>query len=252
MKPISDILQELEGLSPTLAAIPRRNVFTVPDGYFNQFSDNVLTLIQPDQNLSIPLQEPAKWSVPEGYFDGLADSIMSRIKGEENESAMDEIRKLSPAISAIGNSNVFQVPEAYFESLGFLVSQRIPQPAKVIELPKRKSIVRYMAAAVITGLIGISVFSIFNNRTAADMMAAPDAAVMAEASKIISTNSFEKELASISDKDIESFLAENGQDVNAALVASVTDDATVLPGSEEYLLNENTLDEFLHQMNLNN
>jgi hypothetical protein len=297
MKPFSDISQELESLSPAVAAIPRRNVYTVPEGYFNDLSDNILTLLQPEKRLSVEIKNSQNLTVPEGYFDGLADSIMNRIRQEKEESSKEEISRLSPAlasagkeniftvpqgyfenlaasvmnevnskpesvieetsrlsslVSGIGNVNVYSVPDAYFDSLDFLIMQRIPVPAKVVAMPKRKSIIRYMAAAVVTGLIGISVFSVFNNKSDTGITAKPDATVMAEASKIITTNSFEKELASISGEDIEAYLVQNGQDVNAALVASVTEDVNALPGSEEYLINENTLDEFLNKMNLNN
>jgi len=294
MNPISEISSELQGLSPVLASVPRVNIFSVPDGYFNQLSTNVLNMIKTEET-HFSRKEPFTSSVPEGYFDGLAGSIMARIRNLEaesvenetshisaivasisreniykvpqgyfeklydsimsnvsqGESAKQEIFRLSSTIASIGNENVFSVPDAYFESLDFLITQRLPVPAKVVEMPRRKSIVRYMAAAVITGLLGISMFSLFNNRPD-NNTASPDVEVMAEANKIISSNSFEAELASISGKDIEAYLEENGQDVNAALVASVTDDETALPGSEEYLINENTLDEFLNKMNLNN
>ena len=74
---------------------------------------------------------------------------------------------------------------------------------------------------------------------------------MQQASRIVQSNSFDKELDALSGKDIEQYLKQSGQNVEAALVASVTDDAN-LPSQDEYLYDENTLDEFLKTMNLNN
>lgn len=248
-----EILNELSALSTTVAAIPRLNVYSVPDGYFNHFSDSVLALIHPEEQFSFEHSKQSSMSVPEGYFEGLADSILNKIKQEGTENAGDEIKRISPAVAQIGNSNVYTVPEAYFESLDFLISQRIPKPAQVVQMRRRPAIYRQMIAAVVVGIMGISLFSLLDNKSdKSDLVPVTNEAVMAKAGEIIRNNSFEKELASISDKDIESYLSKNGQDVNAALVAATTDDAGALPATDEYLINENTLDEFLNKMNLNN
>ena len=42
----NDILNELKELSPTLAAIEKVNVFTVPDGYFERVSADILVGIE--------------------------------------------------------------------------------------------------------------------------------------------------------------------------------------------------------------
>ncbi|MEO7045517.1 MAG: hypothetical protein ABI091_09455, partial [Ferruginibacter sp.] len=75
---------------------------------------------------------------------------------------------------------------------------------------------------------------------------------MADAKQIIKNNSFDQELNTISDNDIEQYLQKRGLDVNAALVASSTDDNSNLPAPEDYINNDNTLDNYLNNANLNN
>ena len=45
--------------------------------------------------------------VPEGYFDSLSDKILSKIKDEKNESAMEEIKALSPALLYLKEEKYF-------------------------------------------------------------------------------------------------------------------------------------------------
>ena len=75
---------------------------------------------------------------------------------------------------------------------------------------------------------------------------------MKQAKTIIATGSFEQELNAVSDNDIEMYLKQNGVDVNAAMVAASTDDVSALPEQTDYLIDENTLDEFLKTKNLEN
>ena len=89
-----------------------------------------------------------------------------------------------------------------------------------------------------------------NNQQAAGTMTA---AVQQEAKKILVNNSFEQEMSTISDAAIVEFLENKGQNVEAALVASYTEveDESKLPDATDYMLNENTLDELLQTLQLN-
>ncbi|MDB5203262.1 MAG: hypothetical protein JWQ27_2671 [Ferruginibacter sp.] len=244
----NDILRELAGLSPHLAAIPRVNVYRVPEGYFSQLPVELQRRVQEESSFELPAGN--HFSVPEGYFDQLAGNIMNRIKAETSQ--LSEIATLSPTLAAIGNQHPFTVPAGYFDGLAKEIRQQLPVTAKVVQMKPRSNVFRYAAAAVVSGVIGLSVLSVFNNRTEQPALPAPDnTAVMAKAGEILRSNSFEKELLTVSDKDIEQYLVKHGQDVNAALVASATDDNN-LPDPTDYLTNENTLDEFLNQINVTN
>lgn len=241
-----NILNELKELSPTLANIPRVNVFTVPEGYFETLP--ALLLLQ----TSGPDTDAIKnASVPEGYFDNLASNIMARIKSESINEVVAETKAISELVSGIGNKNVFTVPAGYFDNISTNITSQLVQPAKVVRMNARRAIVRYAAAAVITGFLAMGAFFVFNKENSG-VVPAQTAVAMKEAKSIIKTNSFDKELASLNDADIVHFLESKGQDVDAALVASLTEDEKALPEAEDYLINENTLDDVLKNLDLNN
>ncbi|RYD72794.1 MAG: hypothetical protein EOP53_21305, partial [Sphingobacteriales bacterium] len=73
----NNILNELRELSPSLAGIPRVNVFKVPQGYFETLPSLLLLQTGKEAIAASP-------TVPEGYFDNLAGNIMNRIKQEES------------------------------------------------------------------------------------------------------------------------------------------------------------------------
>jgi len=251
MKPHEDIFNELKGISPAVAAVPFVNVFRVQEGYFAGIGAELQARIAADQTYA-----SKDVSVPEGYFDSLATTILQKIRREENVTAAEEMAALSPVISAIGNANIFTVPQGYFEQLNFSTEVKT---AKVIKMNPLRSVFKYAAAAVITGLLGISVINLTDNDTSSvtdnpviqTASAANTADIMKTANDIIQNGSFESEFNTISDTDIQQYLALRGQDVNAALVASSVDDAA-LPEATDYLLDENTLDEYLNTNNLNN
>ena len=60
---------------------------------------------------------------------------------------------------------------------------------------------------------------------------------------------FDEAVSNISDDDIIAYLKESGEDVNAALVASVADDKN-LPEEVDYLINDKTLDNLLNELNI--
>lgn len=241
------ILTELNEISPVVAQVPRVNVFSVAQDYFSGIEEELKARIAADgfyasQNI---------FTVPEGYFDNLAAGILQKIKGED-DSASAEIAALSPVIAGIGNRNIFTVPEGYFEQS---MRPAAKEPAKVVRMGRMRSVLRYGVAAAITGLLGISVMNVIDQEHAPSEPAFSEnvSAVVADANKIIKNGTFNSELNSVSDQDIEQYLKQSGQDVNAAVVASAaSDDAAALPEASDYLLDENALDDYLNTNNLKN
>ena len=274
-----NIQNELKELNSILATVSNMNVYTVPDGYFDAISHDILMAVQQDTP-----QVMDKNSVPAGYFDGLADSIMGKIKtraAEENEDSallaglkginvyqvpagyfdnlataiiarinvgVDE-EESSTLLDSIKGINVYQVPAGYFDNLSEAIVSKIEKPAKVIEMKPRSSFFRYAAAAAITGIIGLSVISVFNKRDTTIDPSLPAIDVMAKASDILKNNSFDKELSTVSDADLVNYLKESGEDVNAALVASVEEENN-LPEQIDYMTDDKTLDNLLNELNI--
>lgn len=240
MQERENILNELHAVSPLVASVPHINVYRVDENYF----DGIRAELQARIIASNFIAPQNNFNVPEGYFENLPTNILAKIKAQKNNSVFTEMEELSPTIASIGNKNVYTVPQGYFEEL---VIPKITS-AKVVKM-SILGIFKYVAAAVIVGLLGFGTIKFIattktNNETLA---------VVKQADEILKTNSFDATFASVSDKDIEKYLSQNGEDVNAAMVAaSMDDDNTTLPDADDYLLDDKTLDNFLNDNNLNN
>jgi hypothetical protein len=233
----------------------------VPEGYFENLADNVMARIKKEtmgemqvetHGISSLVAEIGKknvFNVPEGYFKGLPQAITER-KNRLINDVEEETRNISVLVAGIGNKNIYSVPRGYFNELPGVITGKINKPANVVSMKNRFAAFKYAAAAVVTGLVGVSVFLMLN-RNDDTKPSRQTMALMSEANQIIQTNSFDKELSSISDAAIVSFLESKGQDVEAALVASLADEKN-LPDAADYLINENTLDDVLKSLDLNN
>lgn len=269
MQPDRHIYEELEAISPLVAGLPKANIFTVPEGYFDGLTSSILLTIN-QLNKSNP-------SIPEGYFDSLPDLIMNRIRQSENEPALpaslskdnvfsvpdgyfdqlparvlDRIQQSdneSSLLASIPKINVFTVPDGYFDQLPQQISQRIEKPrgAKVIGFNRTVSFFRYAVAACLTGILGLSLFSALNN--ANDTQGNSSPMVVAEANQILKTNSYDQVLESVTDEEITQFLQSSGQDVNAALLASMADDND-LPDADEYIYDDQTIDRLMNELHI--
>ncbi|MEO6582788.1 MAG: hypothetical protein ABIO05_00600 [Ferruginibacter sp.] len=240
-----EILAELEALAPALISLQSLSVYDVPDGFFTHLSNNIIENIKRGVALEKNIASP--YSVPTDYFTNLAGNIIAQVK-ENMQSAATEIKALSPALSATGNDNVFTVPRNYFNTLAEEIVAQVTIPAKVVSMKPRSLFVRYAAAAVITGILGLSTFSIFNNKTT-DRDKIGNSVAISRGQQIIASNSFDKVLATVSDEEIEQYLKNEGQDVKAAIVAS-TIDYKDLPAADDYLYNENTLNNYLESLHI--
>ena len=229
------IQKELLEISPLLANISNTNIFTAPEGYFDTLSAELLIAVNP------PIA-----NVPEGYFDNLAESILSKIRAVEVESG--ETNEVSSLLAPLQSINVFNTPENYFEQLPAELLKKLPKPAVVIGINSKTSFFRYAVAAVITGVLGMGLFTAFDKHSFNDSTGS-NAVILAQAGTIVKENSFDKILETISDEDIVHYLQNNGQDVNAALVASITDEK-ILPNPEDYITDDQALDNLLNDLNI--
>ncbi|MBW7890903.1 MAG: hypothetical protein H3C48_07740 [Chitinophagaceae bacterium] len=134
----TDIEKELRALSPTIADIEKRDIFSVPEGYFNDFPLGILAQIK--------LQEP-----------------------EMDKPALEEISELSPVLAALKGKNVFEVPGGYFQAfLEKLADKRKQETegAVIVDINRgRKRVWRnYAVAAAVLGIVGIAaLFFLVNN-----------------------------------------------------------------------------------------
>ena len=285
-----DILNELKALSPTLAAIEKVNVLTVPDGYFAQLGNDILTGIKTENGLSNTAADFSITDVPAGYFDTLANSILTKIKAQDGEDAVAEISALSPQLSDIKNADTLQVPTGYFDTLATSILTKI----KVQEVEDAATEISVLSP-MLYGIKNENVFKIppgyFDNLNATVLnkvkpqpkvvsmqrrtttffkyaVAAVFTGMMAlgvfkftggtsEKNVLpdyvtagLQVQNVDQELAKIDDADIVKYLEANGTDVKAAMVANSVDEND-LPTQEDYLLDDKTLDTYLNSIHIN-
>jgi hypothetical protein len=238
----TEILNELQSLSPTLTGLHGVNVYTVPNGYFDVLSEDILLTIQLAQyGIINSAQKQDTTDVPQGYFENLADTILAKIKQEDNVS--EELRHLSPMLYSVQNENVYTVPKNYFEQLHTgLVEKVQPQQAIVTTMRKRNfTFIKYAVAALFTGIITFGAFKFTTTNKLDD--------TTKQGLAIAKNNSFDTELDKLTDEDIEKYLSNSSTDADVALIVNVVDE-NELPTQEDYLTDEKALDNFLDNVNL--
>ncbi len=281
------IQQEQQELAPVLfQTIDNGNIYTVPEGYFEELPIKVLGRIEEttstipegyfeelplkilgkvqqglesvpeDYFEELPLQILGRLSagqkqekIPNGYFDELPASLLQRIKSENAElSVREEIKQLSPVIAEIGNEHPFTVPANYFLTAQNEITQHIntARETPVVKMATFSRIVRYAVAAAVVGLLSLGIYNIVSKNEETI-----NPVVMAQADKIIKTNSIDAAFEELTEADITDYMTNKGTNINAALVASHINDAD-LPAAEDYMFNEDALNEYLKEKNISN
>lgn len=170
-----NILQELNELESTLAAVPFRNVYQAPAGYFENLAGLVINRIR-EMETENAREEPAllppgvnnleritPYQVPPGYFDGLAKRLVEMVQQEEKEQTpQQELEYLSPLLSSLKKQTPYSVPEGYFDKLvNSATPAETPVRAKVVSINARR-LFRYAAAAVVITFVTIGGFLFLN------------------------------------------------------------------------------------------
>ena len=241
----NEISNELASISKVLQKVPRVNVFRVPDGYFDHLEERITThtLMHRDEFLFEKGEELMK--VPEGYFDSLSDLILSKIKAGTEGNEKDELSNY-PILSSLRGKNVFTVPDQYFEHLpGTIINKNISKPAQAKVVSMGAKWWRYAAAVIITGIIAFGSLQLFNN--SADE---PVSYAYEVAKQFNTPEQFEKGVASLSDEEIINYLESGGSILDNELLMTGTENE--LPSAFDYLLDENTLNNYLDLIDAGN
>ncbi len=252
MKESNEILNELASISQTLATINKVNIFRVPEGYFDDLSAQILTSAFLGQ-----CSAKQAGSAPKGYFDSLSNKIIVRIKNAD-ANTVEETKNISPALYSLKDKQVFNVPEGYFSTLGEHVINKVNRKsAKVISFHTRKRWRQgYVAAAMVTILVSVGALQLFNSKNAPDK---GDIAVLAEnfsknmpaymkdAIQYQTDEQLNRGIASLSNDEIAAYLEHHGSIMDDYLLAKDIDTES-LPDATEYLIDENTLSDFLNQI----
>ena len=154
MKTANEIIEELNDLGSSLAAMPRVMPYSVPAGYFGNLPGNTLEMaIRSD----VPnWSKAASYNVPQGYFAGLTSNILNAVKAEH--------------ITATSSKKMpFSVPAGYFEALPAQMLQAAKKSGAVKKETTRIPLgrpnpfrqIRWAAAAVLLICIGFGGYETF-------------------------------------------------------------------------------------------
>jgi hypothetical protein len=142
MKQNADISKELRELSDLVADLGKKNVYRVPEGYFETLPGQILEKVYKNAGTRY-----------------------------NSNSADEEIMAISPLLAGLKNKQAFSVPDGYFEQLAGAASADITNKshttAPVYSIGRGNRWIRYAAAAIVTGAIGIGAFFFTNRHSAA-------------------------------------------------------------------------------------
>ncbi len=282
----ADILNELELISPLVAAVGNNNIFTVPEGYFDGLADTLLDTITAARLSAASGPQ----DIPEGYFDTLAGNILSKIKG----TSANELMEISPLLAGLSRETPFRVPENYFDTVADEITAKLPeavsaalnearkvqpyavpdryfdelpgmildrikeqQGAKLVTMPQRSSrFFKYAAAAVFTGIISFGIYKAGDNK---NDISNPSTTATASLSPLVEKGiamandekKFEETLGNLNEEDIAKFLEKNNSESDMAVLSAGLDESS-LPDQDEYITDGETLNDFIESINLNN
>jgi hypothetical protein len=250
MKISNDILNELKELSPILTDMEKVNVFTIPEGYFNNISAAVLIAVKEEKNLPV-FSGQSTFNVPAGYFESLAVNIIARVK--EDITHADELRALSTMLYSIQNENVYKVPNGYFDGLAESILKKVqPHQAKVISIRKRDGFFKYVVAASVIVMMAFGIYKIDrnlpNNISSNNTLSASLLDPIIQKGKNMDQAQFDETLNSLSTQEIATYLEKHNDEGDVAVLTSSLD-ASSVPSQDDYLVDEKTLDNYLQQLN---
>lgn len=180
------------------------------------------------------------YSISSDYFDCLSNNISKNLNKETNEHLQ---------LHGIKEKNTYQVPHGYFEAFSDNLIKTIKTKDNIRVLKKQP--VRYFKfalAACFISLLGFFVYQYLPKKQNNELDK-NTALLIKEANLIINKGSFENEINEIDEKDLVKYLQEGGQDVDAALVASL-DDETQFYENEINLYDGETLTKYMNELNI--
>ena len=134
--------------------------YTVPVGYFDALSEMIL------ERISIGLPNKVNvFTVSEKYFKELPDAILQVVRHLEVD---DELHEVAPFLQSIPKTNPYQTKASPLVDVQAIMNHQAEgDSGKVVTMPAvRKNLwMRYVAAAVMIGVLVIAAFIYNSNQT---------------------------------------------------------------------------------------
>ncbi len=195
-------------------------------------------------NLIKDIDVKINYSSPSGYFENFPDIIKEKIK--QSKISEDRFDTKEIFLNFKPNSKMFSVPENYFTAFPEIILDKVhSQKKKSVSLIKKR-LYRYSAAAIAISLLGTILFYNMPRKSESINPTQTDV-VMNEAKQIILNKHLEAELDKVNEMDAVEYLMDNGHDINAALIASLSENIS-LPEEVDYLYDTETLNNCLSKL----
>lgn len=237
MKNNENILRELREIAPYLANVEKKNLYTVPDSYFANFSNVVLAQVQLSR-VSGELSKVApalaglsglnKTEAPAGYFSSFSSGLLNKIRANE---VADELTAIAPALSELEKVNAYEAPAGYFNTFAQQVLQqanRAQQPATT--LPKW-----IQSANVILETVVAAVFKPKYSFAFAGTLSIAFLAVMmfTKVEQQCAETDVECQLAQLSTAELDAYITENADEFHKSVLDISTDDTKLETRNEK-------------------
>ena len=228
------ILQELMEISDYMTNISKTNVYSVSPNYFDDLSEEITRKIMLNKERAYnfpPASTP--YVIPEDYFTNLPGLILQNVVNHQQlNGVIEEMEAIAPLLNTIDKKQLYSIPPDFFDKMQIPFPKMRKRETKVVSGNKWKILLRISAAAVVTSLLAIGVYTITGrdftttrNRNARNEVknlsneeilnflknhsSENITSVYKETSKHV--NAIKSSLKEISDTEIQRFLKETGE-----------------------------------------
>lgn len=114
------ILQELDEISPVVAALGNINPYKISPSYFETLPGEVINRLNDTQQTVLPItasEQKNPFTTPPEYFESLSNHILNRVRALDASSPKEELEALSPLLVQIDKTPPFTRPGGFFEEL---------------------------------------------------------------------------------------------------------------------------------------
>jgi len=114
------ILQELDEISPVVAALGNINPYKISPSYFETLPDEVINRLKATEQTALPFitsEQKNPFTTPPEYFESLSNHTLNRIHALHAVSPKEELEALSPLLVQIDKTPPFTRPGGFFEEL---------------------------------------------------------------------------------------------------------------------------------------
>ncbi|MEO9209600.1 MAG: hypothetical protein ABI208_00800 [Ginsengibacter sp.] len=234
-----EILEELKNISPLVSEIKKVPIGKVPFEYFESLPERIVAWVKANEGgNAFSIEE-----IPEQYFENLSTQIISTINEEEEfQKEWNEFKEEFPILYSLKNKQTLKVPNGYFEETPLLILDKCEskQKAKVISLPSKWW--KYAAAAIIGAVMIVGSIQFYNKSTTRNKINS----YLVASTQYKTEDQIKQGVASLNDEEIIAYLENHGNITDNSLLTSDVN-MNELPAIEDYLLNENTLKDYLNK-----